>query len=310
MELVKACRDKALDENMLCWLYDEDRWPSGAAGGLVTKDRRYATRHLLFTPTPYGPGGMGDRTDIGSSSLGTRQENGTLLAKYHVTLKDGVLAHYERVSEDAELPEGAAAWYAYIEISASSPWYNNETYLNTLDPKSVERFVEVTHEAYKKAVGESFGGVVPAIFTDEPQFSRKQTLGFADEKKDITLPFTDDLCDTFRETYGEELLDHLPELFWDLPDGKVSVIRYHYHDHIAERFAAAFADTIGTWCKKNNIMLTGHMMEEPTLHSQTAALGEAMRSYRNFQLPGIDMLCDWHEFTTAKQAQSATHQYG
>ncbi|MBQ3537940.1 MAG: hypothetical protein IJA39_05090, partial [Clostridia bacterium] len=45
-------------------------------------------------------------------------------------------------------------------------------------------------------------------------------------------------------------------------------------------------------------------------HSQTAALGEAMRSYRNFQLPGIDLLCNGHEFTTAKQAQSAVHQFG
>ena len=51
-------------------------------------------------------------------------------------------------------------------------------------------------------------------------------------------------------------------------------------------------------------------MEEPTLHSQTAALGEAMRSYRSFQLPGIDLLCNSHEFTTAKQAQSAAHQFG
>ena len=57
-------------------------------------------------------------------------------------------------------------------------------------------------------------------------------------------------------------------------------------------------------------MLTGHMMEEPTLESQTAALGEAMRSYRAFQLPGIDMLCDRREFTTAKQTQSAVRQYG
>ena len=30
-------------------------------------------------------------------------------------------------------------------------------------------------------------------------------------------------------------------------------------------------------------------MEEPTLESQTACVGEAMRSYRSFQLPGIDM---------------------
>ncbi len=306
MDLVKACRDKAVQENMLCWLYDEDRWPSGAAGGLVTKDRKYSARHLLFTPTSYGAGGLGEMEE--SRAEGTRQENGRLLGRYEITLDNGLLAHYERLSDGQ--PDGENTWYAYLEVSAASPWYNNETYLNTLDPKAVEKFVEITHEAYKKSVGESFGGVIPAIFTDEPQFSRKQTLGFSTAKEDVTLPFTDDLPETFRAAYGEELLDCLPELIWDLPDGKTSLIRYHYHDHIAERFAAAFADTIGTWCKANNIMLTGHMMEEPTLHSQTAALGEAMRSYRNFQLPGIDMLCDWHEFTTAKQAQSAAHQYG
>ena len=86
--------------------------------------------------------------------------------------------------------------------------------------------------------------------------------------------------------------------------------RYRYHDFIAELFASAFADTVGGWCGENNIALTGHMMEEPTLHSQTAALGEAMRSYRSFQLPGIDLLCNSHEFTTAKQAASAAHQFG
>ncbi|MFQ9394896.1 MAG: hypothetical protein ACLR2E_13715 [Lachnospiraceae bacterium] len=94
------------------------------------------------------------------------------------------------------------------------------------------------------------------------------------------------------------------------PDGRVSANRYHYHDHICERFANAFADNIGGWCHEHGIALTGHMMEEPTLASQTAALGEAMRSYRSFDLPGIDMLCDFRELTTAKQAESAVHQFG
>ena len=35
MDIVKACVEKAKDEKMLAWLYDEDRWPSGAAGGLA-----------------------------------------------------------------------------------------------------------------------------------------------------------------------------------------------------------------------------------------------------------------------------------
>ena len=56
--------------------------------------------------------------------------------------------------------------------------------------------------------------------------------------------------------------------------------------------------------------MTGHLMMEPTLDSQSRHVGEAMRSYREFGIPGIDMLADRHEYTTAKQAQSAAHQFG
>jgi hypothetical protein len=52
------------------------------------------------------------------------------------------------------------------------------------------------------------------------------------------------------------------------------------------------------------------MMGEETLDYQTVCLGEAMRSYRSFGIPGIDMLCDNREYNTAKQAQSAAHQFG
>ena len=50
MSLVRACTDKAKAENMLAWLYDEDRWPSGAAGGLVTREPKYRARKLVFAP--------------------------------------------------------------------------------------------------------------------------------------------------------------------------------------------------------------------------------------------------------------------
>ena len=45
------------------------------------------------------------------------------------------------------------------------------------------------------------------------------------------------------------------------------------------------------------------------MSSQTRYVGEAMLSYAGFQIPGIDILCDRREFTTAKQAQSAVHQF-
>ena len=38
MARIRQCVDKARAKGMKAYLYDEDRWPSGAAGGLVTKD--------------------------------------------------------------------------------------------------------------------------------------------------------------------------------------------------------------------------------------------------------------------------------
>ena len=308
MQLIRDCVDKAKEERMRAYLYDEDRWASGAAGGYVTREERYRARYLLFTTVSYE---QAEENPVSVPVDSPRTGKGRLLARYAVRLNDeGELAEYRLLKDGQQADAAETTWYAYLEIEKESPWFNNQTYVNTLDKKAIERFVEITHERYKEVVGNEFGGAVQSIFSDEPQFSRKTTLGFAGEKKDVVLPWTDDLPDTFRAAYGEELLAGLPELYWELPGGAVSLIRYHYHDHIAERFAEGFADTVGTWCARNGLLLTGHMMEEPTLKSQTAALGEAMRSYRSFQLPGIDMLCDWREYTTAKQAQSAAHQFG
>ncbi|MBP3381072.1 MAG: hypothetical protein J6L00_00375, partial [Clostridia bacterium] len=308
MSLVKACVEKCRREKMLAWLYDEDRWPSGAAGGIVTKDVRYRARHLLFTAVPYGEDSKAERNAF-LSGAGVRAENGTLLACYDVVLdKDGCLVSAHRIG--AQDAAKGTKWYAYMEIATANPWYNDQTYVDTLNPAAIRRFIEVTYERYLETVGDDFGSIVPAIFTDEPQFTHKGTLGFAQEEKDVILPWTDDLPETFKAAYGEDLLERLPELFWELPQDAVSTVRYHYHDHISERFASSFADQCGKWCEQHGLMLTGHMMEEPTLKSQTAALGDAMRSYRGFQLPGIDMLCNNFEFTTAKQTQSAVHQFG
>ena len=306
-EMVRACTNKAKTEEMLSWLYDEDRWPSGAAGGLVTKDKAFRRRHVLFTATPYSD--KKTKNFNGSQARAIRQEDGELIAVYDIELtEDGYLKSYRRIEDPSQAEHEVR--YLYMEIAANSTWYNNQAYVNTLDKKAMDRFIEVTYEFYKDAVGDEFDQTVPAIFTDEPQFTRKSMLTFARENVDVTLPWTDDLNETFYKAYGENLIDSFPELIWDLADEKISTVRYHYHDHVAERFAVAFADNCGDWCKKNNLKLTGHMMEEPTLLKQTAALGEAMRSYRSFQLPGIDMLQARFEYTTAKQCQSAVHQYG
>ncbi len=308
MDLIKSCVDKFKEEGMLGWLYDEDRWPSGAAGGYVTRHPEYRSRYMLFTPTSYAEDST-SKSSLDSSARAVRTGNGKFVAAYDICLDEkGYLASYRRIGEN-ETASGTK-WYAYVETPNPSPWYNNQTYVNTLDKKAIDKFIEITYEAYLKKVGDEFGKTIPSIFTDEPQFPHKTALNFARELRDITLPWTDDIPQTYLQAYGEDILDFFPEVIWDLPESAPSVTRYRYHDHIAERFAQAFADNCGKWCRDHGLMLTGHMMEEPTLESQTAALGEAMRSYRSFGLVGVDMLCDSREYTTVKQTASAANQYG
>ena len=307
MALIKGCTEKAKELNMLSWLYDEDRWPSGSAGGIVTKDYQYRGRYLLFTSKKCDD--EVDENKVFARSNGGRTSAGKLAACYDVTLDDeGCIKDYKLINESDEAK--GKKWYAYVKINSNSSWYNNQAYVDTLSPKAMKKFLEVTHERYKEVMGDEFDKAIPAIFTDEPQFVRIENFKNPFEERDVCIPWTDDIPETYKAKYGCDIFETLPELFWELPNGKLPVARYYYHDHICDRFTEAFADQIGNWCKENNIALTGHMMEEPTLNSQTRALGEAMRSYRSFGIPGIDMLCARFEFTTAKQTQSAVHQYG
>ena len=41
MDMVSDCNETAKQKDMLCWLYDEDRYASGFGGGYVTKDIQY-----------------------------------------------------------------------------------------------------------------------------------------------------------------------------------------------------------------------------------------------------------------------------
>ena len=155
------------------------------------------------------------------------------------------MTEYHRLSPDETVPEEFATWYLYREISGDNAWFNDQAYVDTLNPKAINKFIEITHEAYYREFGDSFGDTIPSIFTDEPQFCHKSTLGFADGKEKVILPYTDDFNDTYKNAYGSDFFDTFPECISELPGGQVSANRYHYHDHICERFANAFADNVG-----------------------------------------------------------------
>lgn len=312
MGLIKKCSEKAEKEKMLAWLYDEDRWASGAAGGYVTKNRIYRRKSMVITSNDPANSSLKlckNYNDFCEKADAGEAPDGYFVTRFSIELdSENYLKNYRELS--ANEPSDYTTWFAYIKADENDPWFNGEAYLDTMKTEAVNEFIKLTHERYAETVGEYFGNIIPAIFTDEPQVKTPKYLAISGEKGEVILPFTDDLDKTYSEIYGGSLISKLPLIVWQTRDDSSALTRYRYIDHRCERFVSAFCDSIGKWCDDNGIALTGHLMEEPTLRSQSNSLGEAMRCYRGFGIPGIDMLCDRVELSTAKQTQSAVHQYG
>ena len=310
MDMVSDCNETAKQKDMLCWLYDEDRYASGFGGGYVTKDIQYRERYLLFTPCRQD-GYEKDRETFQRKCRQGEEPKGYFVMAYRVRLTMGYLEEYVAEQEESiRCGDGETIWYAYLTVDEKSSWWNNQSYVNTLDKPALDRFIHITHERYYEKVGADFGKSIPAIFTDEPQFAEMENLNFAEEKKPVRLPFTDDFDESFQTAYGASLLEHLPEVIWEKGKDTAATFRYQYINHLTDRFVEAYAANVGSWCENHNLALTGHMKGEETLRSQTVFTGETMRSLRHFHLPGHDVLSDQRDYPTAKMAQSVSRQFG
>ncbi len=308
LDHVRAVADEADRRGLHAWLYDEDRWPSGFAGGLATTDERHRLRHLRLSRTRIAAGESRPCPTHHGEPLPLSERR--FVAAWALTFDKGLLKGRRLISEDASASPGETLLYAYLEVPPAWTWFNNTQYVDTLNPAAMRAFIDATHERYAHAVGDRFGTVIPAIFTDEPLFRGMDLPYSASDERDIILSWTDDLSESYLAAYDEDLLAVLPDVLYDRADGRHRPARWRFHNHHTDRFSQAFAGQIGAWCAEHGIALTGHMMAEDSLGSQTTWVGEAMRSLRHFQLPGIDMLCDRAELTTAKQAQSAARQTG
>lgn len=295
MELVKAVVETAEKKKMEAWLYDEDRWPSGFAGGLVTSNPDYRIKALVLEEKP-------------ASKVRLVPEDA--VACFSAVVEGGK-AHDVRLLKPGSkppVPRGRTVLIYRRAIGDNTGWFNNAAYLDTMNPRAVREFIKVTHEAYKKTVGRHFGKTIPGIFTDEPNFGQF----FRGGNKGVRhWPWTDRLLDEFKRRFGYDLRNHLVEISHDVEGIAVSKARYNYRRLTTELYVEAFSKQIGKWCGANKLELTGHELAEESLSAQTDQVGACMPHYEYFQRPGIDILMDrTPEVLTAKQAVSVATQLG
>lgn len=290
---IHACVDEAQKNGLNAWLYDEDRWPSGFAGGKVTVNHEYRQKMLLFEEYRNL-----DAVEIIDSTL----------AVFAISVEDKIYRQARRLSLDLsaeKLKDNEKALHFYVKTADDDDWFNGQAYLDTLNSAAVDEFIRVTHERYKAEVGESFGKNIPGIFTDEPRFDACEA-----NSGHNSVTWTQKLPEIFHKRYGYDLLDHLPELFFDIETESPLKARYHYFDCVTYLFTNSFSRRIGSWCADNNLMFTGHVMKEDLLSTQADAVGSCMRFYEYMQIPGMDLLTERQRiYDTAKQVSSVARQF-
>ncbi len=239
MSCCDACCEKAAELGMDAYMYDENGWPSGFAGGKLLEDENNRDRSLYF-----------DTGDFNPDAFVSYKINGAKL-------------------ERANAPENGARYLnVYQKISVSTA--------DILNPEVVEKFLDITHRKYKARYGKEFPKKLKGFFTDEPQYFRWATA------------YTPVIEEYFKETYGEDVKDGLGLLFAE-KEG-YEEFRYKYWNGMQALMLKNFAKKIYDFCEENNVLLTGHYVEETSLAYQMLACGGTMPFYAYEHIPGIDWL--------------------
>jgi len=316
-DLINQVADAAEADGMEAWLYDEDRWPSGSAGGKVTVDPQYRIKSLYVYESDIDKVEWNDE----SISLFIAKIDGIDLWTYekrdNITSAEGAaraLAEaVERLSDAyADLPgKWRALRFAIVPDPCNSN-YNGTTYIDTMSRKATDKFIEMTHEEYKMRCGDRLGRSIKGIFTDEPH--RGHCL---DNRREVdgviscAMCWTDDIFEVFRNRYGYDPEPMIPELFYRPRAEKVAPIKLHYIDLADSLFLERFAKPINDWCEENGIFFTGHVLHEDSLMNQTVPEGSLMRFYEHMGYPGIDCLSEHNRcYWIVKQLSSAARQLG
>ena len=308
-DLINACADEAGRLGMEAWLYDEDRWPSGSAGGLATADPRFRMKVLRCTVVE------GTSNTQHPTSNIQWPERAQFVAAFVARVEGLAFTDCERLDHGMTPPDdGRAVLVFTTETWAGHSFYNGHTYLDTLQRAATDHFLAITHERYRARCGERLGHTIRGIFTDEPHHGTvmcENNENRAARDQRWTTPWTESLWEDFERAWGYDLRAHLPELFLQPEGRRVSQVKWHYMELLQRMFLENWARPLHEWCQRHGMQLTGHVLHEDSLVAQAVPGGSAMRYYEHMDVPGVDVLALHNRnFWIVKQLASAARQLG
>ncbi len=290
---------EAKKAGMSLWLYDEKGYPSGTAGGLTMQGHPdWAARGMLISDA---------MTNGESVDFAVPPGRILLSAAYPVT--NGVLDRQRAVPLTVEnghvhwLPPRPGRWHAmvitedaiYEGTHAANSLGDKLPYINLLQPEPTARFLELTHDAYARRLGNDLGKCFVSTFTDEPSLMSLYLRPMPYR----VLPWSQNLEAEFRRRRGYDLRDILP-LLADGQGPAAEKARYDFWRTVSELVSGNFFGQIQQWCSRHHILSGGHLLLEEGLTMHVPLYGDFFRCVRRLDAPSIDCLTSipsevpWH----------------
>jgi len=169
-ELFQHAVEKGKELGMNVWIYDENSYPSGFAGGHVPDEM----------PESYNKG-----QGLNMTKFETLPDT---CSKYYLCLKEeaGV---YKDITASLSDEKGKKGVYLLFSktYNGKSVWYGGFSFVDLLYPGVTQKFIEVTMKGYEKYLGTEFGKTIPGIFTDEPQINSPGGIRWTPDLFDVFM---------------------------------------------------------------------------------------------------------------------------
>ena len=289
----------AVELGLRIWIYDEKGYPSGLAGGKVLAGHPELEAIGMKKMTVERP--------ENSMSITIPDSKAALFAAHGVH-PDGSQRQLpiEKGGRSVKVPDGG---FSAVDIYFIAPLYEGthaagnlavaRRYINVLNRKAVNRFLQLTHMRYFERIPPVLRRNVDAFFTDEVSLmahSIGNTVASVQEDpvnmempQFPSVPWCAELEAEFLNEHGYVLERHIPALFTG--QGKQErKIRGDFWNTVSRLYASIFSEQAADICAALGIDYSGHLLAEETILQQVVLHGDLIQVLKHFHRPGIDLL--------------------